>query len=120
MKKITNQNWFSSIDYRYNDYLIDKKGRKYLLSYFNSKNLSSKSNLIKNECYYGILKALKFQNFIANFLKFILELDFLLITNRNNVFIKISRTILRLDCNHYYFIHFINNVCIIYYYFCIL
>ena len=67
MKKITNQNWFSSIDARYNDYLIDQKGRKYLLSNYYLKNLSSESKLIKNEWYYGILRNLKYQNSCTNF-----------------------------------------------------
>jgi hypothetical protein len=96
MKKITNQNWFSSIDVRYNDYLIDKKGRKYLLSDFYSKNLSSKSNLIKKEWYYGILRILKFQNSCNNFFKFILDIDLLIIKNINNVVLKSFRRILDL------------------------
>ena len=96
MKKITNQNWFSSIDYRYNDYLIDEKGRNYLLSNFYSKNLLSKSTFIRNEWYYGILRALKFQNSCAKFLKFILDIDFLLIKNRDNVIIIFFRSILDL------------------------
>ena len=96
MKKITNQNWHGSIDNRYNDYLLDKKGIASGFYNYRSKNDLPEYSFVKNECYYGILRIFKFQNSCNKFLNSIIDFDLRLIKNTNNLLFRIFRVILNL------------------------
>ena len=93
MKKIADQNWFSSIDNRYQDLLADQKCMSLGYYDFYVKRALGQCSLIKQQSRYNTLKILKYQESAPILIKFLIKLDLFLISKLDRFFFKIIRLI---------------------------
>lgn len=95
MKKFIKQHWYSAIEFRYYEHLLDQRIESQGFYNFYANRLKKTSYLLKQECYYSVFKTIQYSEKIsAPFLyKLLINLELYTISKLENNFFKIIRFI---------------------------